>query len=98
MRAVEALVVLAIVGTVLFAIVVRLVRPVLRRWRRGHAPWAMIERSDGELVEVFAAKPGDDDLLIGAAPFGADDFDSRLYELRAEGRAKVYALNQRGRK
>lgn len=69
-------------------------RAVGRWWKRHHdAEWEMVEESDGELVSILAER-GDERLLIGAAPFAADDFDSRLYGLRAEGKAKVYTLNE----
>jgi hypothetical protein len=89
-KAVEAFVLLA----VLALIVVLLLRAGVRRWRDSRAPWELDEHSDGERVCIYASRPGEDRLLIGAAPFKAQDFDCQLYEIRAEGRAKVYALNQ----
>lgn len=83
-----ALVVLGVVVTV------ALLRAGLRWWRHARGHWFVEEESDGEQVCVYACRPGEDHLLIGAVPFAARDFDSRLYELRAEGREKVYALNQ----
>jgi hypothetical protein len=56
-------------------------------------PGGRREPPDGEAIQVFAARPGQERLLIGYVPFAAPDFDSRLYELRAEGRQKLLALN-----
>lgn len=67
-----------------------------RRWQDDHTGWEMAEQSDGEAVKVLAVKPGEEPLMIGYVPFGSPEFDSRIYELRSEGRAKVYALNQEG--
>lgn len=97
MKAVEAIVVLLVLGTAFVTAAVASLRAGLRWWRARHSPWEMEEHSDGEGVRVVANRPGDDDLLIGYVPFGAPDFDSKLYELRAEGRQKVYVLNQRER-
>ena len=89
MKAVEAILVIVLVGLVLFYATVTLVN----RRREARAPWRMVEDSDGEAIQVFAARPGQERLLIGYVPFAAPDFDSRLYELRAEGREKLAAHN-----
>lgn len=94
MKTLTAIVLLLIVAAVVVVIVGGAVRRAIRRWREKRAPWVMVEDSDGEAVKVLAEKPGDERLLIGYVPFGAADFDARLYEVRAEGREKVYALNQ----
>jgi len=57
------------------------------------APWQLEERSDGELVSVLAVHPANEPLLIGAVPFSSPDFESRIEEVRAEGRYKLAALN-----
>jgi hypothetical protein len=80
------LVVLVVVALVLAA------RAIARRGRDGQ-PWALEEVSDGELVTVRAVRPGNEPLLVGAVPFASADFESRLEELRAEGRYKLAALN-----
>jgi hypothetical protein len=82
-----------LVIALLLALAVYAVVTVVRRRREAGAPWRMVEDSDGEAISVFAARPGQERLLIGYVPFGAPDFDSRLYELRAEGREKLVALN-----
>jgi len=87
--AVAILVIALLVALVLYAIVA-----MVRRRREAGAPWRMVEDSDGEAISVFAARPGQERLLIGYVPFAAQDFDSRLYELRAEGREKLVALNE----
>jgi hypothetical protein len=88
-KAVEAIVVLAVIGG---AIVFGL-STLLRRAREQRAPWRMIEDSDGELVTLYACRPGHERLLLGSVPIAASDFDSRLYELRSESEQKVHALN-----
>lgn len=100
MKAVEAVFVIALVAIACVAAwqmakaAWRLTKSGYRSWRASrHPPWHMVEEADGELVEVVA-ESGEERLLIGAVPFAAEDFDSRLYGLRAEGRAKVYTLNE----
>jgi hypothetical protein len=61
--------------------------------RQASAPWRLEEISDGELVSVRAVRPGHEPLLVGAVPFAAADFESRIEEVRAEGRYKLAALN-----
>jgi hypothetical protein len=99
MRAVEAVFVLAIllVGIVVTARLVRAAWHAARERLEEGAEWELDEVSDGTQVLVYADHPREERLLIGAVSFGAEDFDSRLYELRAQGREKVYALNQRER-
>ena len=90
MRAVVAI--LLIAALVIAALVVAVM--LLRSWRRRRAPWELREESDGETLAVLAVRAGQKTLEVGRVPFGAADFDSRLYEARAEGREKVQALNQ----
>jgi hypothetical protein len=88
-KAVEAIIVLAVVGgAVVFGL-----STLLRRARERRAPWRMVEDSDGEQVTVYACRPGHERLLLGSVPISAQDFDSQLYELRAEGEQKLAALN-----
>lgn len=94
MKAVAAALLLAALLVAVLIIVGLLLRAAVRRWRAGHACWEMDEESDGEAVKVLAIKQGEQPLQIGYVPFGSPEFDSRLYEARAEGRAKVYALNE----
>jgi hypothetical protein len=93
-KAVEAILVIAL----LILLVVYATLTVLNRRREARAPWRMVEDSDGEAIQLFAARPGQERLLIGYVPFAAPDFDSRLYELRAEGRQKLLALNEERRR
>jgi hypothetical protein len=70
---------------------------IVRGWmadRARRGPWRLDESSDGELLTLHAVRPGDEPLLLGSVPIGAQEFDSKLYELRAEARQKVLALNQ----
>lgn len=94
MKAAEFLFLVVVAGTAVVLVVGSWVSKARHRRALRRAPWVLDEESDGELVNVYAIKPGEERLLIGAAPFSSDDFDARLYELRAEGRAKVYALNE----
>lgn len=82
-----------LVIALLVALAVYVAISTVRKRRDERAPWKMVEDSDGEAIQVFAARPGQERLLIGYVPFAAADFDSRLYELRAEGRQKLLALN-----
>ena len=72
---------------------------LVRNWAATRPPrpgrWRIEERSDGELLTLHAVRPGDEPLLLGSAPTGAADFDSRVYEARAEAREKLAALNDR---
>lgn len=61
-------------------------------WRR-RRPWSLVEEPEGEVVALYAARPGSARLLVASVPFAAEDFDSHVYEARAEARAKLYALN-----
>lgn len=100
MKAVEAIVVLVVIGGLaLIALVLigRSVGRMLRRRREQDAPWELTEHSDGEQLVVYAERPGENKLLIGAAPFAAIDFDSQVYELRSKGNTQVYVLNERNR-
>jgi len=87
--AVAILVIALLLALAMYAVVT-----MVRRRRDAGAPWRMVEDSDGEAISVFAARPGQERLLIGYIPFAAQDFDSRLYELRAQGREKLLALNE----
>lgn len=89
--------VLAVAGVSLGLVLLWLGRAtgrLLRRRRNAHAPWELAEHSDGDTVVVYAERPGEDKLLIGAASFDANDFDSQLWELRSKGRNQVYVLNE----
>ena len=88
MRAVEALLLLA----VLIAIAVIVAGSLLRSWR---SKWELREESDGAAMKVLAVKSGQEPLVVARVPFEAEDFDSQLFEARSEGRARVRALNQK---
>jgi hypothetical protein len=90
---VAALVLLVIVVLVLAAIVIA--GQGIQRRRMARRAWELEERSDGELVAVYATKPGRSDLLLGSVPIAAEDFDIRLYELRAEADERVRVLNDK---
>jgi hypothetical protein len=93
-KVIGALLVIAFVVLVMYGLF-RLGQLIVRAIQR-RGPWKMVEDSDGEQVVIRAERPEHEPLLIGAVPFGAMDFDGRLYELRAQGQEKVYALNQGG--
>ena len=63
------------------------------RARRGG--WRLEERSDAGAVRLLAVRTGESPLELGSVPVADEDFDSRLYELRAEARQKLMALNAR---
>jgi hypothetical protein len=88
MRAVEALLLLA----VLIAIAVLVAGKLLRTWR---AKWELREESDGAAMKVLAVKTGQEPLVVARVPFDVEDFDSQLFEARSEGRARVRAMNQK---
>ena len=92
MRFVAAAVVLLLIVVIVLAAAVIVTQSIRRR--RG---WEIQERSDGELVALYASKPGGEDLLVGSVPIAAPDFDIRLYELRAEAGERVRVLNDRAR-
>jgi hypothetical protein len=89
-RFLAAAVVLLLIVVLILAVAVIVTQSVRRR--RG---WEIAERSDGELVALYASKPGGEDLLVGSVPISAPDFDVRLYELRAEAGERVRVLNDR---
>lgn len=99
MKAVEAIFLLALFCVLVGAALLygaRAVGRLLARRRQQHAPWQLTEHSDGEQVCVYAERPGER-LLVGAAPFAAQDFDLQLYELRNEGDLRTRALNENHR-
>ena len=98
MKAAEAIVLLAVAAGLGVALILAGSHRAAGWWRARQlrrAPWQLTEHSDGEQVCVYAERPGEDQLLIGAAPFAARDFEDQLYQLRADGRERVYALNQK---
>ena len=97
MKAATAILILLVLAVVCVLLIGRFVRSAWRRRSERRAPWQMVEESDGEQLCIYASRPGNERLLIGAAAFAARDFEQDLYELRAVGREKVYALNQKGR-
>jgi hypothetical protein len=88
MRAVEALLLIAL----LVGVVVWLATSQLRSRR---AKWELKEQSDGAAMKVLAVKTGQEPLVVARVPFDVEDFDSQLFEARSEGRARVRALNQK---
>jgi hypothetical protein len=91
---VKAAVAIALIAALVVLVLVVAVA-LLRSRRRARAPWALREESEGDALRVFAARPGAQPLLVASVPFGDEDFESRLHEARAEGRARVAALNSR---
>lgn len=61
--------------------------------RRRRGGWRLEERSDAGAVRLLAVRTGETPLDLGAVPVSEEDFDSRLYELRAQAREKIVALN-----
>lgn len=74
------------------------VRAKLRRKQRRTGMWELEEESDGEQVVVYCLEPGTQNrLLVGAAPFAAQDFDMQLELLRSNARQKLVTLNSERR-
>lgn len=84
MRAVEVIVVLAVVAAILFA-----VSTLLRRARERRAPWRLIEDADGGEVAFYACRPGHERRLLGTAPLA----NGGVAVLRAEAEREIVALN-----
>ena len=71
---------------------------LVRGWiedRRRRGGWRLVERSDAGAVRLLAMRTGESPLELGAVPVADEDFDARLYELRAQAREKLVALNSR---
>jgi hypothetical protein len=96
-KALTAIALLAFLAAGGAAVTVATLRRYLRRRELRRTPWELEERSDGELLHVFATRPGEEDLLIGAVPFASNDFDYRIETVRSDGERKVTALNNRPR-
>jgi hypothetical protein len=94
MRVLAAALVLLVIVVLVLAVLFLVQRAASQR-RRAHRPWQLDERSDGELIALYATRPGRDELLVGSVPFAAEDFEIKLYELRAEADERVRALNER---
>jgi len=94
MRILAVAVVLLVIVALVMGVLFLLQRAASRR-RQAHTPWQLDERSDGELIALYATGPGRDELLVGSVPFAAADFDTQLYELRAEAEERVRVLNER---
>jgi hypothetical protein len=93
-RFVVAAALLLLIVVILLAVGV-IVTQAIARTRLRRRGWEVHERSDGELVSLYASKPDGQDLLLGSVPVTAPDFDVRLYELRAEAAERVRVLNDR---
>jgi hypothetical protein len=91
-RFVAAALVLLVIVVIVLAVAVIVTQSMGSRRRR----WEIEERSDGKSVSVYAAKQGDEELLLGSVPVSDPGFDMRLYELRAEAEERVRVLNDRG--
>jgi hypothetical protein len=92
MRVLAAALVLLLIVALVMGVLFLVQRAASQR-REAHRPWQLDERSEGELIAVYATRPGRDELLVGSVPFAAEDFDMKLYELRAEANARVRVLN-----
>ncbi len=83
MRAVEIILVVAVVaGVLVFAL-----STLLRRARERRAPWRLIEDADAGEVVFYACRPGHERRVLGSVP------PARAGELRAEAERRVAALN-----
>jgi hypothetical protein len=84
MRAVEVIVLLAVIGLLVFA-----AGTLLRRARERRAPWRLIEDADGEDVTFYACRPGQQRRLLGSAPIAGGDVDG----LRGRAEREIAGLN-----
>jgi hypothetical protein len=94
MGVLAAAVVLLLIVALVLGVLFLLQRAASQR-RQAKRPWQLDERSDGELIALYATRPGRAELLVGSVPFAAPDFDIQLYELRAEAEERVRVLNER---
>jgi hypothetical protein len=90
----RALVTLLLIAIVVMIVLVAIFLAIDRR-RNARAPWELREESDGEAMRVLAVRSGQAPLEVARVPFSDEDFDSRLFEARAEGKARISALNQK---
>lgn len=74
---------------------------LLRTWARGRraiaarrGPYELREEPEGDQLVLYAERPDHREIRIGSVPFGAEDFDEQLYELRAQARLRLRALNR----
>ena len=63
--------------------------------RRRRDRWRLEERSDAGAIRLLAVCAGQPSLDLGTVLVADEDFDARLYELRAQAREKLLALNAR---
>jgi hypothetical protein len=94
MRVLAAALVLLLIVALVIGVLFLLQNAATER-RQARRPWQLDERSEGELIALYATRPGRDELLVGSVPFADEDFDMKLYELRAEADARVRVLNER---
>jgi hypothetical protein len=94
MRLLAAALVLLVIVVLVLAVLFLIQRAASQR-RQAHRPWELDERSDGERIFLYATRPGRDELVVGSVAFAAQDFDIKLYELRAEADERVRVLNER---
>ncbi len=97
-----------VVGAIVFLGVTLLLLVTIRAYNRRFAPplgynlvpWQLEERTEDDprtekpVLAVYCVHPGDDDLRVGAAEWGASDFDNQIEEARVEGQLKLQALNR----
>lgn len=91
----EELGVIAIFLVCASVIVVTGARVYNRRVRAQHPPkrWTLEEHTDGEFHGVYCECPGEPPMLVGGVPWGSQDFEYQVEELRAKGRQRLVALN-----
>ena len=94
MRYIEALLLLAVVAGIAWAIIA-LLRPSAGSPRLSGPRWTArcVGGAEGEDAVVQLEKPGEPALLIERIPARAPDFDEKLHEAMAEARMRASALN-----
>lgn len=94
----EALLLLGVICLAATAVTLRFNYAVRKR-RIANAPWELAEHTsdDGDYMVVSAERPGEDRIMIASIATGDPEFEYKIEEIRAVGKAKLAALNS-GRK
>jgi hypothetical protein len=87
---------------ILVVLVVLVLSAIIARdwWLRHHQPplvadepWHLEEHPDGDYMAVYAVKPGEERIWLGATAIAAEDFDQQMELIRSRARVKLVAMN-----
>lgn len=95
MKAVEAIIILVIIGAVAFVGISALLTRGLRTYRKRHSKWELITIKGTGGVAVYALHPGEESIKVGEIGVTQEDSDIDLYELKRKGKALVKELNSK---